>query len=526
MKKTLQTRLNSLSNFNSDWANKLTAGVERELLRVDLNGGLSKTSHPQKLGSALTHPHITTDYSESLLELITPPFEKHKSMLDFLLELHIWCAQNLADDELLWAHSMPSYLPKNDEIPIANYGTSNQGKMRHIYRKGLDLRYGRSMQTIAGLHYNFSLPKSFWQIWKELRLIEDANLDFSQEKHIASEGYFALIRNFRRYSWAILYLFGATPNLDKSFVENIGALEKLEKLGKNSYGLPYATSLRMSSLGYQNPAQSSLSVCFNSVDEYTKSLMEATSTKYEEYAEKGVIKNGEYLQLNANILQIENEFYSDIRPKRTSKYSEQPSKALMRDGVEYIEVRNLDINPFVLGGIDLPTMDFLDLFLLYCLLSKSDEIQSDECNLITENKNKITLFGRDKSLMLHYLSSKETLAESGMALMDNIEPLAEFLDKATKSDRYTKTLAQQRDKFIEPEKTPSGMWLDVSRNKGFLETGLFFANLQTQKLRAGQLSQRNLSLLEQLTQTSLKSQQALEAETSLSFEDYLKNYFS
>lgn len=526
MQQILKTRLKKIKQISTHWTKNLSRGLEKELLRIDEKGCLSSLPHPKALGASLTHPYITTDYSESLLELITPPKKDRAQTLDFLLDLHAWTSQNVSKKDLLWTHSMPSYLPKNSKIPIAEYGSSNKGKMGHIYRKGLDLRYGRSMQTISGLHYNFSMPKDFWDIWRQIRTSEDPKFSIETQKDLASDGYFALIRNFRRYSWIILYLFGATPSLDKSFARNIKALEKLEKFGKNSYGLPYSTSLRMSSLGYQNLAQSSLSVCFNSLEEYTKSLMLATSTLYPEYAKKGVLVNDQYLQLNANLLQIENEFYSDIRPKRTSPYLEQPSKSLMRYGVEYIEVRNLDINPFILGGIDEETMVFLDLFLLFCMLSKSDTIQEEECSLITENRNKISLFGRNKKLKLEYLNSCKTLEESGVALMAEIKPLADFLDQAEGSKIYTQALNTQIEKFKNPSLTPAYLWLEFSREKGFLSAGLELAIAQTQTLRAREVSAQNLALFKELSSTSIESQLALEADKSQSFADYLKKYFA
>lgn len=526
MQNILEKRLDKLSKMSTNWAKKLNRGIEKELLRSDETGSLSLKAHPKSLGSALTHKYITTDYSESLLELISPPMQNSQNLLDFLLDLHSWCAQNIDEKELLWAHSMPCALPENSQIPIAEYGTSNQGKMRHIYRKGLDLRYGRSMQTIAGLHYNFSFPDEFWQIWQSLRTFEDAKIKFAQTQDIATDGYFALIRNFRRYSWIILYLFGSTPNFDVSFARNLQAFDKLEKLGKNSYGFTYATSLRMSSLGYQNPAQSSLSVCFNSLDEYTKSLMLATSTKYQDYEKKGVIKNGQYQQLNSNILQIENEFYSDIRPKRTSPYAEQPSKALMRSGVEYIEVRNLDINPFVLGGIDLMSMNFIDLFLIFCLLNKSEEITDKECTSITDNKNKITFLGRNKALKMDFLHSCKSLTKSGLALMEEMRPLAKFLDNLQNSQKYIQALDFQVEKFKNPNLTPSAIWLEKSEKKGFLQTALELAQNQMEELRARKISVRNLALFKELTQTSLKAQKALEEDKNTTFADYLKNYFA
>lgn len=160
---SLTPRLTQLAN--ADLIQPLThikRGIEKEALRVTTDGLLAQNPHPYNLGSALTHPHITTDYSESLLEFITPAVESIDDTLDFLQQLHRYTATELTAQNI-WPASMPCALQGNDSVPIAQYGSSVQGQMKHTYRRGLDMRYGRIMQSIAGIHFNFSLPDSFWQ---------------------------------------------------------------------------------------------------------------------------------------------------------------------------------------------------------------------------------------------------------------------------------------------------------------------------------------------------------------------------
>ena len=198
-------------------------GIEKEGLRVLPTGGLALTPHPLALGSALTHPHITTDYSESQIELITGAHRGVQDCLDELTEVHqfVYRVLQAQGGEMLWVSSMPCGLPTDETIPLARYGGSNVGRAKSVYRMGLGHRYGRRMQTISGVHYNWSLPG------------------------VTSEQYFALIRNFRRHAFVLLYLFGASPALCPCFAQ--GRPHALQSLGPQALYLPHATSLRTNS---------------------------------------------------------------------------------------------------------------------------------------------------------------------------------------------------------------------------------------------------------------------------------------
>ena len=276
--------------------------------------------------------------------------------------------------------------------------------MKEVYRLGLGHRYGRLMQTISGIHYNFSLPKEFWHHYLEKNVAEVSKDDISHQ-------YMRLIRNFHRHTWLLFYLFGASPSVCKSFLQ--GYQHKLEEYAGNSFYAPYATSLRMSDLGYSNDAQSSIKVCYNELENFTDSLVAAMNTPQAEYEEIGVKVAGEYHQLNANLLQIENEFYGSIRPKRVARSGERPSHALIERGVEYVEVRCMDLNPYVPIGIDQETIVFLDIFLLYCLFEESPEMTTEETQKYTRNNQRAVMRGREPGLKLKRNGEKITLKNWG-----------------------------------------------------------------------------------------------------------------
>jgi glutamate--cysteine ligase len=336
-------------------------GIERETLRVDDHGHLASTPHPLALGSALTHPQITTDYAETCWNSSRrpKPTSRHHRQARWHPPLRLQQAGRRTAVEPVHA----GQLPAEEDIAIAWYGSSNMGMLKHVYRRGLALRYGKAMQCIAGIHYNYSLDEGLWRCWLP------ANRQPSADRQgFQSDAYLATIRNFRRYSWLLMYLFGASPVLQRLPAR---PPHKLDTLSDDTLYLPYATSLRMSDLGYQNDAQSGLSPHENCLDSYVAALTKAVNQPYAPYAALGTKRDGEWIQLSTNVLQIENEYYSTIRPKRVIQTGERPIQALCARGVQYIEVRCMDVDPFEPVGISLTTGRFLDAFLLFCALEKA-----------------------------------------------------------------------------------------------------------------------------------------------------------
>ena len=516
MSALLNRRL-SLLGANLPLLKQCLHGIERECLRVTDEGRLAQTPHPEALGSALTNEQITTDYSESLLEFITPALADPAQVLENLEEIHRFVYTKLGD-EYLWSPSMPCALPAEEDIPIAEYGSSNIGKLKHVYRKGLALRYGRTMQCIAGIHYNFSLPETLWPLLRASEGSEEDARDYQ------SSAYIALIRNFRRYSWLLMYLFGASPTLDKGFLR--GRPHQLEELDAETLFLPYATSLRMSDLGYQSNAQAGLTPCYNNLASYTDSLRKAVGTPYPPYVEVGTHVDGEWVQLNTNILQIENEYYSNIRPKRVTYTGERPIQALTSRGVQYVEVRCLDINPFLPVGIDLPEARFLDAFLLFCALEESPQLDNGECGQCTSNFLTVVKEGRRPGLQLQRDGQPIGLQVWAGELITRIRALADLLDQAHGSDEHAKALDAQQAKVDDASLTPSAQVLArmTEHDESFIQFSLRQSRIHAESLREQPLSSERQQAFETLARESLAKQSELEQTEVGDFDLFVGAY--
>mgnify|MGYP001572721376 CR=1 FL=1 len=519
---SLEARLALLDDTKkSSLLRNIVRGIEKESLRVEPNGQLAKTPHPSALGSALTHPSITTDYSEALLEFITAPSASVDEVLNELEEIHRYTYENI-DDELLWVNSMPCQLGEDSSIPVGEYGTSNIGRMKTVYRLGLGHRYGRLMQTIAGIHYNFSIPDKLWQALQA----DDNNSQSLQD--YKTEGYFALIRNFRRYFWLLLYLFGAAPAVCKSFVRNRD--HDLVPVGNDNHSLhkPYATSLRMGNLGYQSDAQSSLVVCYNDIDQYTRTLKGALETPYQPYEHLGLKDSqGNYQQLTTNLLQIENEFYSPIRPKRTAASGETPLEALHNSGVEYIEVRCVDLNPLAACGIDRETIRFLDTFLLFCLLKESPKTNNSEYRQITENQRRTVADGRNPDLELVDGDKQRKLVDWGLELVAEMQSVAALLDRANSSDEFQASLARMAERLQNNRLTPAALLLREMQehNETYYRMAMRKAVEHREYFRSEKLAPQVVKKYQQLAAKSQLDQQQIEASETLSFDDFLAAYY-
>lgn len=494
---------------------KFVRGIEKEGLRVNSDSQISNVPHPKSLGSALTHSHITTDYSEALLEFITSAEDDPQSVLSTLKALHEYTLENI-NGERIWPFSMPGVIKDELDVPIAYYGESNIGQLKHVYRHGLWHRYGRKMQCIAGLHYNFSVPNSLWEF-----IASHQNKSLSQD--FISDQYFGLIRNFRRYSWMLLYLFGASPALDKSFIGSDS--HGLEKLDQDTLYAKYATSLRMSGLGYQNNAQEDLFVCFNSLPTYTETLKRAMKQSMPAYEKIGIENNGQYKQLNTNLLQIENEYYSDIRPKRNSKNGEKPLTALNKHGVEYIEVRCLDLNPFTELGIDEEQIHFMDLFLAFCLLHPSPKLSEEECREVGKNHRDIVVDGRNPEFKLMKNGVPVSLKDWGEELISEFKSLADIMDGKSKSTKYRSALASMEKRILDPSMTPSAKILQGmhEKNQSYVEFALEQIEKLSQKYEGG-LSAEQRALWQQKSLDSLTAQENIEQGDKIPFKQYLDEY--
>ena len=521
MYRMVDQRLDRLARIDPDCLAGGGRGVEKESLRVSPDGRIAATPHPRALGSALTHPWITTDYSEALLEFVTPPQDACWATLQFLCDIHQFVSPRLPDEEMLWATSMPCAVRGDDSVPVAEYGKSNIGRMKHIYRLGLGYRYGRVMQTISGVHFNYSLPEKFWAA---LREVEGWQGD---EREFRDRMYFGLLRNYRRFGWIVLYLFGASPAVCKSFLG--GRDPGLPEFDASTRYGPYATSLRMSDLGYRNTSQASIQLSMNTLAEYIAGLEHAIRSPWPPYEKIGVSPGGSWRQLSTSALQIENEYYGFIRPKQPIERGERPTLALQRAGVAYVEVRALDVSPYDPAGVSQNELRFLEAFLVFCMLHDSPWIAEGEMEALDDNHARVAVTGRRPDLALVISGAGKPLAEWGKEICGQLAPICRLLDGDDPARSYSAALELQTAKIEDSSLTPSARILAEMRQEG--ESFFEFARRMSRQHREyfaslPPMSPERLAAFEAEAARSLEAQQALEAAQDEPFEAYLARYFA
>lgn len=521
MYSTIKDRLHKLSSNNL--AQTLCGGLkglEKESLRVNPEGKIAQTPHPIGLGSALTNPYITTDYSEALLEFITPPFSNTKDTLAFMASLHQFTYQQLSD-ELLWGASMPCVVDGELSIPIAQYGDSNIGKMKHIYRIGLWHRYGRSMQAIAGIHFNYSLPETFWPAYQQ---IENNTQNLQAFK---SQRYMDMTRNLHRYGWLVLYLFGASPALCKSFLGD--KAHTFDEFDEGTLYKAHSTSLRMSDIGYKNDSQSDVNVSYNNLEQYVSQLTNATQTPIDEYEQIGIRDDaGNYKQLNANILQIENEYYSNVRPKQIAESGESPSQTLKERGIKYVELRSVDLSIFEPTGTSEQQLYFLEAFMVFCLLSDSPTLSADEKRRVDNNLSVVASEGRNIDLKLHRCEGDISLKMWGLEIAEEMKDLCAILDAGDEQQPYTTSLKAQINKLKDADLTPSSKILAEMKAQGlpFFKFAMKQSQAHHHYFEQQKLSEAQQNFFERASKKSIEEQKQIELSDTDTFDSFLADYFA
>jgi glutamate--cysteine ligase len=518
----LQQRINLIAGADFEEAlSSSQIGLEKESLRVSPDGGISQTPHPKAWGSALTHPNITTDFSEALAELVTPPCNSVSEVIQSLDDIQSFVYRHL-DNEILWATSMPCVVAGETSIPLAEYGTSNLARMKTVYRRGLGLRYGRAMQVIAGVHFNYSYSQAFWKLYQQLLGNEEELQSFITDQ------YMGLVRNLLRYGWLVPYLFGASPAVCKSFLN--GQRTILQEFNNSTYYEPYATSLRMGDIGYQNNKEDTAGIKANydSLKSYVESMRCAINTPCAVYQEIGVKQGDEYQQLNANILQIENEYYSSVRPKQLLNGNEKPSTALDQRGIAYIELRSLDVNAFDPHGINSEQLHFLEVFMLFCLLHSSPTLTKSEIAAIDENLLLVAHQGRKPGLDLRRGEEKISLQDWAGELCSRMKGVARLLDNANYCENYFSSVKSQFACVFDPDLTPSARMLAEMRenDEGFFHHAQRMSAHHARYYRNHPLSDEKIRKFEQIARLSLDKQKAIEASDVISFDQFLQEYFA
>jgi glutamate--cysteine ligase len=512
-------------------------GIEREALRVLPEGKLSEQGHFYQLGSALTHSQITTDYSETLLEFITPVSYSAEESIAQLQDIQKYTLEHI-QGELLWPMSMPCFVDDAEKIKLAQYGESNIGKMKTTYRQGLKNRYGSMMQVISGIHFNFSFSQQFWQVQHTLHEKISQNIDNKTLTHTSacfndfiSDRYFSILRNYKRFCWLIPYLFGSSPAICSSFLQGKEHQLPFKKSPFGALYLEHATSLRMSDLGYTSSEQSELKICYNNLKDYVDGVQQAIKLKSKDFSGLGVKVDGDYQQLNDNVLQIENELYAPIRPKRVAKSGEKPSVALGERGVEYIEVRALDVNPFSDTGISLEQIHFLDIFITFCAFVDNQDLDCSAQQVHEKNMDDVVLRGRDPKLLLSDTDQQghvelKSIQQWGNELCGQMQQVATLLDKAYGSSYYSQAINREQAKINDSSLTPSAQLLDVIDKQSLSDYALKRASEYKESAKVRDYQFYNQAFFDASVPSSHQAQSQIEASDTLTFDDFLTDYFA
>lgn len=516
-------------------------GLEKESLRVDRDGQIALSDHPAALGSALCNGTVTTDFSESLLEMVTPPCASAREAVEYLTDVHRFILPRLADDEHLWNASMPCILRGADSIRIGEYGSSNNGRMKHAYRRGLALRYGKRMQAIAGVHFNFSLPEDCWDRWLDLHTrvrpaatplpgLPASPCGAEQEEWGASTcGYFHMTRNLLRIGWLVPYLFGASPAICRSFLGSDADVD-LDTYHETTRFAPYGTSLRMGDIGYQYRQDGAidLSVRHDDFYSYLQDLRSHITTEHPPYERLGLYDaHGNRQQLNARRLQIENEYYSSVRPKQIPTSGEMPFLALQRRGIRYLELRSIDISLDAPAGVHLEQIAMLEMLMMFAWLADSPALRQDEIVLCGRNMRASAQRGREPDLQLERPAGNIALRDWGLAIVDALAPLAAWLDVVEGTGLYQRALGIQRDKLNDTNLTPSAKQMRQIRKHGsFLDAVLVASRAHHRALLADPLDASREEKFEAEVEESIACQQRMEAESSGTLEEFLQHYFA
>jgi len=517
-----------VAQTDSEFFANRKVGLEKETLRIDANGKIAQTDHPDSLGSALCNAQITTDFSEALLEMVTPPCTSVSHAFDHMIGIHQFILPRLNKGEMLWNTSMPCIIDGDDSIRIGQYGHSNTGLMKQVYRRGLGLRYGRRMQAIAGIHFNYSMSDKSWPLWQSLHAISDHS-EFSP----ATLGYFHMTRNLMRIGWLVPYLFGSSPAICQTFLPS-GADSDLATLNSHTRYAPFGTSLRMGEIGYRykEDAPIDLTVRHDNFENYLSDIYAHVTSSHEAYEQAGVLDSaGHYQQLTTNRLQIENEYYSSVRPKQIPVKGEMPLLALKRAGVRYLELRSVDVNIYEPAGMDVEQLAMLEMLMMFAWLADSPPLMPAEMDVNKYNVQTVAHRGREAGLALNSQNKTVKLADWGQYILESLVPIAQWMDSCHEQNgtdnMYQTSLTAQMAKLQDPSLTPSARIVDELASHGsYFNMVMHYSSEHHDALLKQQSNEALQTMLAQLVPESVAAQQKLEASNSGEFPDFLANYFS
>jgi glutamate--cysteine ligase len=409
-----------------------------------------------------------------------------------------------------------------DSIRLAQYGSSNIGLFKTLYRRGLGVRYGRRMQTIAGVHYNLSFPDSVFSALQQQET--DPALQELSLQDYRSHRYLGLIRNFIRLTPLVMFLLGASPTVNSCFMQ--GRDHHMLPLTRGTLYVPYATALRMGNFGYQNSAQKQLGIQYNNLTDYLAGLQKAVKTPYPAFSRLGLDDaQGEPLQINDHVLQIENEYYSLVRPKQVPEADETPSQALANRGIGYVELRAVDINPYSPIGIDEHSAGFLETLATYCLLKDSPELLAPEMAVIEKNQAEVVNRGRAENAVIWVDGQAVAIEQWAQGYLDAMQPISQLLNKTYNNAVYSEAMAVMQQRIHEVNDSLSAMMVGDTRDAGGMwQLGYSLLQDHEELFENYPMSAETVSYFADAAENSLQKQAALEQENDISFSDYLAAY--
>ena len=405
-------------------------GIEWEGLRANSYGQLALTPHPEVFGDKLTNPLVTTDFSESQIEIITPTFDSLDDAFDVFSLLADIVNASLPKDEYMWFQSLPCILPDFDKIPIAQY--SSAGESSQKYREDLARKYGVKKQMISGVHFNFSFSQDTLQ---KLYHMPNSATSFREFKNSV---YLKVARNYLRHCWLIIYLTGCSVGSHRTFSRD--CLDLMDRSdGVGGYYSVRGPSFRNASCGYKNLKK--LYPSYRSVDEFTEDLQS---------------------YIDAGDLSETKELYTQIRLK--PKDPKDILNSLKEEGIEYIEIRTLDINPFYKCGLVRHDMEFLHFFLIYMLV-KSESGYADWQKEAVINEELAAERAYDDSMRLLRDGEEVTLKSWAADVINEMYGMCEVLGIDD-----THALDLMHDRVSDPELTYGRRLLEMIRERGYIDT--------------------------------------------------------
>ena len=456
-------------------------GIERETLRVDENGYLAKTDHPEEFGDKAHNPYITTDFSESQIEVITPALSDIKETYNFTRALYDIAAMEIGD-EYLWPQSMPCIIPDDKDIPVAKF--SNHSKEAQEYREKLLLKYGGKKQLISGIHYNFSFDEAIIE-----RLYEDSEKNLSY-KEFKNSIYLKIARNYLRYRWLIVYLLGASPIVHGSFIDSCKC--PLKKIKHSEYSSLGAISHRNGKCGYKNKVD--LFPSYNSVDEHLESI-------------------NEYIK--DELIESHKELYSQIRlkPSDTKNFKE----SLLNDGIKYLEYRTIDINPFEKGGISLEDLRFLQVFNIYLLTKEESDFKNWQEEAL-ENQQLIAVHGID-DIELKQDGKVINRIDFGLEILNEVMSVNNELNLG-----FEDIINNMIDKVKDSKLTYSYKITEKIKEEGYIDAFLNLARIYKESAYKNRFKLEGYEDLELSTQILMK--ESIKRGITVNIVDRIENFIS